>query len=91
MHFKPEVALLHEILTENGPQREIVIFNDEVNSFDHVIRCLCTICEHDPLQAEQCAWIIHNNGKCAVKRGTFDALEPQCHALLEEGLSAGIL
>ena len=85
-----EEALLHEVLSENGPQKEIVLHNDDVNTFDHVIRCLCVICGHDNLQAEQCAWIVHHNGKCSVKRGTFDALEPLCTALLEEGLSATI-
>lgn len=90
VHLHPEEALLQEVLIENGPLREIVLHNDDVNTFDHVIRCLCLICDHEPLQAEQCAWIVHHNGRCSVKRGTFDALEPLCMALLEEGLSATI-
>lgn len=86
----PEVALLDEVLYENGPQRELLLFNDDVNTFDHVIHCLVEICDHDPLQAEQCAWIVHYNGKCSVKRGSFDRLEPLCDALHLRGLSADI-
>jgi ATP-dependent Clp protease adaptor protein ClpS len=51
---------------------------------------LMEICDHDPIQAEQCAWIVHHNGKCSVKRGSFDELEPRCVALLDRGLSAAI-
>ncbi len=90
-HFpSPEEALLDEVLYESGPVREIILHNDDVNTFDHVIECLVEICGHDPIQAEQCAWIVHYNGKCSVKRGTFDSLEPRCTALLDRGLSAAI-
>ena len=88
--LSPEEALLEEVLFETGPVRDIILHNDDVNTFDHVISCLMEICGNDPIQAEQCAWIVHNNGKCAVKRGTFDQLEPRCTALLERGLSADI-
>lgn len=77
-------------MSETGPVKEIVLHNDDVNTFDHVIDCLVEICGHDPIQAEQCAWIVHYNGKCSVKRGTFDQLEPRCTALLDRGLSAVI-
>lgn len=90
-HHRPEEALLEEVLLENWPARELVLHNDDVNTFAHVIQCLCEICGHDPIQAEQCAWIVHHNGKCGVKRGTFDALEPMCTALHEQGLSADIV
>jgi ATP-dependent Clp protease adaptor protein ClpS len=86
----PEEALLEEVVRETGPQREIVLHNDDVNTFDHVIECLMKICDHDPIQAEQCAWIVHYNGKCSVKRGSFKDLEPRCVALLDRGLSAAI-
>lgn len=85
-----EEALLEEIQSEVGPLREIILHNDDVNTFDHVIESLMEICGHDPIQAEQCAWIVHHNGKCSVKRGTFDQLEPRCTALQERGLSADI-
>jgi ATP-dependent Clp protease adaptor protein ClpS len=90
MHLAPEEMLLEEVLTETAPVREIIVHNDDVNTFDHVIDCLVEICGHDPIQAEQCASIVHYNGKCAVKRGTFDQLEPRCTALLDRGLSAHI-
>ncbi len=70
--------------------REIVVHNDDVNTFEHVIECLMKYCGHEPIQAEQCAWIVHHNGKCSVKRGTYIELEPRCTALQECGLSAEI-
>ena len=88
--LNPEEALLQEVLLEEGPLKELVVHNDDVNTFDHVIMSLVEICRHDPIQAEQCAWIVHHNGKCGVKRGTFDQLEPMCTALLDRGLSAVI-
>lgn len=88
--FTPEEALLEEVLFETGPIREIVLHNDDVNTFEHVIDCLMDICGHEPVQAEQCAHIVHFNGKCSVKRGTFDQLEPRCTALQDRGLSAAI-
>jgi ATP-dependent Clp protease adaptor protein ClpS len=88
--FSPEEALLEEVVRETSALKEIVLHNDDVNTFDHVIACLVEICDHDPIQAEQCAWIVHYNGKCSVKRGSFDQLEPRCVALLDRGLSAAI-
>ncbi len=88
--FSPEELLLEEVLLESGNFREIVLHNDDVNTFDHVIVSLVEICDHDPIQAEQCAWIVHYNGKCSVKRGTYDQLEARCHSLQQRGLSAVI-
>jgi ATP-dependent Clp protease adaptor protein ClpS len=51
---------------------------------------LVKICDHEPLQAEQCAWIVHLNGKCSVKSGIYEELEPLCLQLLDNGLSAKI-
>ncbi len=68
----------------------LVVYNDDVNSFDHVIESLIKVCRHDPIQAEQCTWIIHNNGKCQVKVGNYEKLEPMCTALLDRGISAVI-
>jgi ATP-dependent Clp protease adaptor protein ClpS len=78
-----EVTILQELVSEFN----IVLYNDDVNTFDHVINCLVRICDHEPMQAEQCAWIVHLNGKCAVKNGVYDELEPLCHQLLDNGLS----
>ncbi|WP_339666853.1 ATP-dependent Clp protease adaptor ClpS, partial [Maribacter arcticus] len=63
-----EELLLEE---ETVQQNEIVLFNDEVNTFDHVINTLMSVCEHSPEQAEQCSLIVHYKGKCTVKTGEF--------------------
>jgi ATP-dependent Clp protease adaptor protein ClpS len=73
-----------------GEEHQLILFNDDVNTFDHVIESLVAICRHDPLQAEQCATIVHFKGKCAVKNGDYKKLEPMCVALLDRGLSAAI-
>jgi ATP-dependent Clp protease adaptor protein ClpS len=70
--------------------RDLIVFNDDVNTFDHVIESLIKVCKHEPEQAEQCTWIIHFKGKCQVKRGVYDELEPMCTALLERGITAEI-
>jgi len=80
-----------EVLTEEQKNNEIVLFNDEVNTFDHVIETLVYACEHTPIQAEQCAWIVHYKGKCTVKTGSYEELEPRCSLLLDAGLSAEIV
>ncbi|HEV7230122.1 MAG TPA: ATP-dependent Clp protease adaptor ClpS, partial [Bacteroidia bacterium] len=72
------------------PEHTIVLYNDDVNTFDHVIDMLMEYCDHEPEQAEQCAHIVHHVGKCSVKNGSYDKLEPICSALLEKGLSAQI-
>jgi ATP-dependent Clp protease adaptor protein ClpS len=83
-----EELLLEE---ETVNQNEIVLFNDEVNTFDHVIDTLISVCEHTPEQAEQCSLIVHYNGKCTVKTGEYKDLEPRCTMLLQAGLSAEIM
>ncbi len=70
---------------------EIVLYNDDVNTFDHVINSLIFACEHTPEQAEQCSIIVHFKGKCTVKTGEFNDLKPRCSMLLEAGLSAEIV
>jgi len=72
-------------------QNEIVLFNDDVNTFDHVIETLIAVCDHTSEQAEQCAIIVHYKGKCTVKTGDYDDLKPRCTMLLEAGLSAEII
>jgi len=56
--------------------KELVLFNDDVNTFEHVIQTLIDVCEHDNVQAEQCAWVTHYRGKCGVKNGSFTELKP---------------
>ena len=79
-----------ETLELLNSQKSILLYNDEVNTFDHVIDTLCKYCDHDVVQAEQCAWIVHNNGKCLVKKGSYEELKPICNALNDNGLSAQI-
>jgi ATP-dependent Clp protease adaptor protein ClpS len=69
---------------------EIVLYNDDVHTFDYVIDSLVEVCDHDHLQAEQCTLIVHYKGKCAVKKGSYEELEPKCTALLDRGLTAEI-
>ena len=82
-----EDVLVEEQLENN---HEIVLYNDDVNTFDHVINCLIRVCKHTSEQAEQCAIIVHFTGKCAVKTGSLEELKPQCTRLLQLGLSAVI-
>ena len=82
-----------DVLVEEqvGVNNEIVLYNDDVNTFDHVIDTLIHVCKHSSEQAEQCAILVHYKGKCTVKTGSFDELKPQCTQLLEAGLSAEII
>jgi ATP-dependent Clp protease adaptor protein ClpS len=77
-----------EVLTKSS--NKIVVWNDDVNTFDWVIESLMDICAHSRVQAEQCAMIIHCAGKYAVKEGSFDALRPKAEALIDRGLNATI-
>ena len=82
-----------KVITEEKlvSQKEIVLYNDDVNTFDHVIETLISACEHTSEQAEQCAIIVHYKGKCTVKTGPYNDLKPRCSKLLEAGLSAEIV
>jgi ATP-dependent Clp protease adaptor protein ClpS len=68
----------------------LVVWNDEVNTFDWVIQALVEICSHSEEQAEQCAIIIDSKGKYAVKEGSYDLLKPMCDAITERGIGATI-
>ena len=82
-----EDVMLEEVLTD---LHEIVLHNDDYNTFEHVIDCLMKHCGHKAEQAEQCAYIVHYNGKCSVKRGELTSLIPIKEALQNEGLSVGV-
>lgn len=90
MEQKGEEQGQHDTLVLEDKAKEIILHNDDVNTFEHVIVSLMEICDHDPLQAEQCAWLVHYTGKCSVKRGSFEVLRPLCEALSDRGLSADI-
>lgn len=89
-----EPDVLEQEITETVVKEEagkaLILYNDDVNTFEFVTESLIKVCSHDALQAEQCTYLIHYTGKCAVKNGTFNKLRPLCEALLERGLSAQI-
>jgi len=68
----------------------LVLYNDDVNTFDFVIASLMEICNHEREQAEQCSIIVHNNGRCSVKDGSSKKLKPMCRALVQRGLTAEV-
>ncbi|MBA6153809.1 ATP-dependent Clp protease adaptor ClpS [Gelidibacter maritimus] len=86
---KIQEDLLVDTLEQN--LNEIVLYNDDVNTFDYVIDTLIYACDHTPEQAEQCSILVHYKGKCTVKTGSYDDLKPRCSMLLEAGLSAEIV
>ncbi len=83
------VELLEAI--EDTDLKDLVVFNDDFNTFEHVIATLIRVCKHTPEQAEQCTWLIHYKGKCAVKNGSYEELKPMCEAICEAGIDARIL
>ncbi len=72
-------------------KRELVVFNDDINTFHHVIQTLIKVCKHTPEQAEQCTWIVHYKGKCSVKAGSLSKLNPMKQAICEAGIDARVL
>jgi ATP-dependent Clp protease adaptor protein ClpS len=78
------------LVAENEEPAKLIVFNDDINTFDHVIHTLVEICQHTAEQAEQCALIIHNNGKCCVKIGNWDKLAMMRNAICNRGIQAEI-
>ncbi|GAA4374051.1 hypothetical protein GCM10023186_05250 [Hymenobacter koreensis] len=93
MNTKPQFAPDEDVLLleETTDLRDLVVYNDDVNTFDHVIRTLIDVCGHEPEQAEQCTLLIHYKGQCAVKLGTYDELTPLCSAIHDRGISADVV
>jgi len=88
----PEIDVLDEIAEEviNIDSHRLMVFNDEVNTFDYVINTLMEVCEHTPEQAEQCTLLIHYKGKCAVKNGSFEELVPIRQEICRRGINAEV-
>lgn len=86
--IEEQVDVLEE--TKEEESKKIVLYNDDYNSFDHVINCLVKYCKHTKDQAENCAHLVHHKGKCSVKEGDLDTLKPMKEALCENGLDAKI-
>ena len=76
---------------ETTDVKDLVVFNDDFNTFEHVINTLMRVCKHSPEQAEQCTWIIHHRGKCTVKTGSYEELNPMRQAICERGIDAKII
>lgn len=91
MSTKEKIQEEVDVLEQEINQHEIVLFNDDVNTFDFVIDSLISVCDHTTEQAEQCTWLVHYKGKCTVKTGELKDLEPRCSKLLQLGLSAELI
>ena len=89
--FQEQVLVDVMEVIETTDLMDLVVFNDDVNTFDHVINTLIKVCKHTNEQAEQCTLIIHYKGKCTVKNGTFDFLRPLRDAICEVGIDAKIV
>jgi ATP-dependent Clp protease adaptor protein ClpS len=86
---KKQVEVMEVV--ETTDVRDLIVYNDDVNTFEHVIATLIRVCQHSPEQAEQCTWIIHHKGKCTVKSGQLEELRPMKEAICEVGIDAKIL
>ncbi|ABG58323.1 ATP-dependent Clp protease adaptor ClpS [Cytophaga hutchinsonii] len=84
-----DVALMEEVQTSD--MNDLVVYNDDVNTFEHVIQVLMSVCGHSPEQAEQCTLLIHYKGKCTVKMGSLNELKPMRQGICDKGISAEIL
>jgi ATP-dependent Clp protease adaptor protein ClpS len=87
---KPQYEEEADVLTSLDEPYNLIVWNDEVNTFEWVIETLVEVCGHSTEQAEQCAYIIHYQGKYAVKQGAYDDLKPQCDAITDRGIGATI-
>ena len=90
MKFETEIEELLEVEVKKKKSNILVLFNDDVNTFDFVMDSLVEVCDHDALQAEQATILVHYKGKCDVKNGDKKKLLPLCNALLKRGLTAEI-
>jgi ATP-dependent Clp protease adaptor protein ClpS len=82
---------LLEVVEKTTDLNDLMVFNDDINSFEHVIQTLIKVCEHSTEQAEQCTWLVHYKGKCSVKKGDYTMLKPMKSAICEAGIDARIL
>ncbi|MBL7773796.1 MAG: ATP-dependent Clp protease adaptor ClpS [Chitinophagaceae bacterium] len=87
-HYEEEIVT-EELFDEEFPYN-LIMWNDDINTFDWVIQTLVEICHHQPEQAEQCSLIIHFKGKCVVKNGSLEKLKPMRDAILDRGIGATI-
>ncbi|MDB4590969.1 ATP-dependent Clp protease adaptor ClpS [Flavobacteriaceae bacterium] len=91
MTTKEQIKEATDVAEIKVNEHQIVLFNDDVNTFDHVVETLIRVCGHTLEQAEQCSIIVHYKGKCTVKTGSYEELKPRCTQLLQADLSAEIV
>jgi ATP-dependent Clp protease adaptor protein ClpS len=87
---KEETFTLTEILSSLKTVHRLILWNDDVNTFEHVIHCMMQYLDYSESQAEKIAWEVHTKGKCAVLEGTFTEMEVYRKILQSEGLTATV-
>jgi len=92
MNYSHQKELIEEVVTDVqiDDGKDLIVFNDDFNTFDHVIHTLIKICKHTPEQAEQCTYLIHYRGKCVVKSGPYLDLKPMKEGITHAGIGAAI-
>ena len=91
LNYDEEVLEIEEVSIGSDEESELIVFNDDINTFDHVIQALIEVCDHSPEQAEQCTLIIHYKGKCTVKMGEYEKLVPMRNSICDRGISAEVV
>ncbi len=89
-HTSPVETEDVDVMVADSFGYHLIVWNDEVNTFDWVIATLVDVCEHTPEQAEQCTILIHYKGKCSVRKGDYDTLKPMCDAITDRGINATV-
>lgn len=87
--IQEEIAVAEHV--GDDPLKDLMVYNDDFNTFEHVINTLIKICKHEVQQAEQCTYLIHYKGKCAVKKGAYDDLKPMKEGISDAGIKAAII
>lgn len=84
---------LHKGKQKSGQGRiySLLLFNDDINTFDHVIKSLVEVCGHDPVQAEQCALIVHLKGSCEIRKGVKAVMQSMSISLNAKGLDTKVI
>ncbi len=95
IHFSTEWSFEEEVLVEDisdsEEKHDLMVYNDDFNTFDHVIETLIRVCKHEVTQAEQCTYLIHYKGKCSVKKGSYEKLKPMREGITDAGIKAAIV
>ena len=89
--FDIQEEVLVEEVVDQDDVRDLMVYNDDFNTFEHVINTLIKICKHEVHQAEQCTFLIHYRGKCSVKKGMYEDLKPMREGISDAGIKAAIV